>query len=61
MSTVGLFTVTSEADKAFRSIMPQEVRSPIPSTTGTIMRDEADGFVTYSLRIVPIGLRFVVR
>jgi hypothetical protein len=58
---VGLFTVTAKADGLFRTLMPAELRSPFPSTQGTVVRSEADGFVTYSMRIVPVGLRIVVR
>ena len=58
---VGLFTVTAKADGLFRTLMPAELRSPFPSTQGTVVRSEADGFVTYSMRIVPVGSRIVVR
>ena len=58
---IGLFTVTSEADKSFRSLMPDEVRSPIPSSKGTVVRREADDVVIYSLAVTPLGLKVIFR
>lgn len=59
--TLGLFTVTSEADETFRPLVPSEIRSPIPSSKGTVVRNEADGLVTYSLSVTPLGLRIIFR
>jgi hypothetical protein len=58
---VGIITVTTKADEIFNALMPTELPSPIPSTKGFIVRNEANGFVTYSMNIVPIGLRIVLR
>ena len=58
---VGILTVTAKADEFFSTLMPTELRSPFPSTKGTVVRSESDGFVTYSMRIVPVGLRVVLR
>lgn len=59
--SIGLFTVTSEADIAFRSLVPSAVVSPIPSSRGTVVRSEADGLVTYSLSVAPLGLRIIFK
>ena len=59
--TIGLFTVTSEADAAFQSLVPSTIASPIPSSKGTVVRREENGVVTYALSVVPVGMRLIIR
>ena len=59
--TIGLFTVTAQADETFRALMPETLRSPFRSTKSSIVRNEKDGTVLYSLNIVPVGLHMIVR
>ena len=59
--TIGLFTVTSEADAAFQPLLPTHIASPFPSSKGTVVRSEEDGVVTYSLSVLPIGMQFLIR
>ena len=60
-ATIGLFTVTSEADAAFRPLVPSSIAPPFPASKGTIVRSEANGMVTYSMSIVPLGMRLIIR
>jgi hypothetical protein len=59
--SIGLFTVKTDADAEFRKLVPETLKSPFPSSRGTIVRHEADGYVTYSLDVTPVGLRITVR
>lgn len=58
---LGLFTINTEADRAFRSCIPAEIPSPFPSTKGVIVRTASETTVTYSLHITPIGFQMVLR
>ena len=59
--SIGLFTVKTDADAEFRKLVPETLKTPFPSSRGTIVRHEADGYVTYSLDVTPVGLRITVR
>ena len=59
--TIGLFTVTSEADAAFQPLLPSHIASPFPSSKGTVVRSEEDGVVTYSLSVEPLGMQILFR
>ena len=63
--TIGLLTVTNTAAvvNSVRALLPDNIRSGIPSTSSEIVEseDSENGWYTFALRVWPRGFIFTIR